>query len=97
MDISYGISVKDTDDPYIFRAQEAVKGFSEAAVAGRYLVDTIPAMKYIPSWFPGAGWKRTAEYYAELNRLVCTKPFEFVEQGLVRASQITMVFAHEFI
>jgi hypothetical protein len=83
MSISYGISVQQTDDPYIFRAQETLRGFSEAGVAGRYLVDTFPAMKYIPSWFPGASWKRMAEFYAELNQLVLTKPFELIKQRMV--------------
>jgi hypothetical protein len=83
MGVSYGISVQQTDDPYIFIAEKALKGFDEAGVPGRFLADTFPVMKYIPSWFPGAGWKRMAESYAELNQDVCTKPFELIKQRIV--------------
>lgn len=83
MKVSYGMTIQETNDPYIFRAQEAIKGFSDAGVAGRYLVNTYPAMKFIPSWFPGANWKRVANHYAELNHLVSVKPFELVKKRMV--------------
>lgn len=86
MKVSYGITVQETDDPYIFRAQEANKGFTDAGVTGRYLVNTFPAMKYIPSWFPGTGWKKTAKYYAGINQLVSVKPFEFVKQKIAEGT-----------
>ena len=29
-------------------------------VPGAYLVETLPALRYLPSWFPGAGFQREA-------------------------------------
>jgi hypothetical protein len=40
-------------------------------------------MKYIPSWFPGAGWKRWGEHHYRLNQAVVNMPFEYVKENLV--------------
>ena len=32
----------------------------DALSPGKYLVEAFPCLKYIPSWFPGAGFKTTA-------------------------------------
>jgi len=38
---------------------------------GAYLVDTMPILRYIPSWVPGAGFQKTAKFYARtLNNVV---------------------------
>ncbi|KXN81911.1 O-methylsterigmatocystin oxidoreductase [Leucoagaricus sp. SymC.cos] len=86
MNISYGISIDESSDPYIYKAQESLIGFSEAGVPGRFLVDSFPIMKYIPDWVPGTGWKKFAEYYRELNKLVVTEPFEDVKRRMVEGT-----------
>ncbi|KAJ7650768.1 cytochrome P450 [Roridomyces roridus] len=67
LSVTYGIDVQASNDPYLQTAQMAVRAMSDAAMPGRYLVDLIPSLKYIPNWFPGVGFKRQA---AEGNRLV---------------------------
>lgn len=59
----YSIDVKDHTDSYIAKMQEVSEGFQETATPGRFLVDLIPAMRYIPRWMPGAGWRKWADYY----------------------------------
>lgn len=83
MKITYGITVKDKDDEYISCAEEALKGLGEAATPGRFLVDIFPIMKWIPSWIPGAGWKRKAEYWAIINTKIINEPFEWVKKQIV--------------
>lgn len=51
-----------------------------------------PVMKHIPSWFPGAGWKRRAEYYKRINELVAREPFEIVRQNLVRCFCFSYIY-----
>ena len=60
MKIGYGIAVKESDDPYISIAEVALNGAVEAGVPGAFLVDLVPILKYVPSWFPGAGFQRKA-------------------------------------
>ena len=49
MKILYGISVQESDDPYISIAEEAVSGSAEAGIPGAFWVDFLPILKYIPS------------------------------------------------
>lgn len=83
MSIAYGIKIKGFDDPYIVNVEESIKGFNIAGVPGSFLVDLIPALKYVPSWFPGAGFKKKAAYWAQVNRNVAQRPFNHVAQQMV--------------
>ena len=84
MKIGYGISVKESDDPYISMAEIAFTGASEAAVPGAFLVDLIPVLKYVPSWFPGAGFQRKAKRVREVTNIMVEKPFRLVQEQLVQ-------------
>ncbi|EAU89623.1 hypothetical protein CC1G_02512 [Coprinopsis cinerea okayama7 len=58
------------------KAQALVLGFTEYSTPGRLLVSTFPSMRLIPSWFPGAGWKRALNELADLSDYVYEKPWE---------------------
>jgi len=83
MGVAYGINVKDSDDPYISNAEEALNGIVEAGIPGAFLVDLLPILKYVPAWFPGAGFKRKALYWSKVNTEVVEKPFQFVAEQVV--------------
>lgn len=91
MSVAYGISVQESDDPYITNAEEALMGLAEAGVPGAFLVDLIPILKYIPSWFPGAGFKRKAAHLRSVNVDVAEKPFKYVEAAMARIRDFTLV------
>ncbi|EKM77722.1 hypothetical protein AGABI1DRAFT_42888 [Agaricus bisporus var. burnettii JB137-S8] len=78
MEIMYGMKTKP-EDPYIDNAKKAIEGFNEAAVPGKFLVETFLVMKHIPIWFPGAGWKRQALFWRDVNREVRVRPFNLVK------------------
>ena len=40
-------------------------------------------VKYVPSWFPGAGFKKTAAQYRKINMDQTDLPFQFVIKGMV--------------
>lgn len=84
MTIAYGIKIQGFDDTYIVNIEESMNGLKIAAIPGSFLVDQIPALKYVPSWFPGAGFKKKAAYWAEVNRKVAELPFNYVAQQMVR-------------
>ncbi|KAJ7495387.1 cytochrome P450 [Mycena latifolia] len=75
MAVTYGIRALPSNDPYITLAQEAVHSEALATVPGRFLVNTFPSLKYIPSWFPGAGFKRQASEWKKLARSLVEIPF----------------------
>ncbi|TEB35419.1 cytochrome P450 [Coprinellus micaceus] len=69
MKVAFGYTITD-DDPFIKVAEEASKISGWATQPGRWLVDHHPIIRFIPSWFPGAGWKRQGfEWRARLRYL----------------------------
>ncbi|TFY83864.1 hypothetical protein EWM64_g140 [Hericium alpestre] len=62
--LTYGYEVKDKDDELIKVVSQAMEDFGRVAVPGNFLVDFIPALMYVPEWFPGASWKRIAKRMA---------------------------------
>lgn len=86
MGVVYGIKIREFDDPYIAAVEESVIAVNAAAVPGSFLVDLIPALKYVPNWFPGAGFKKKAAYWAELNRKVVELPFNHAAEHMASTS-----------
>ena len=60
IDITYGIRVKPTNDPFIALAEKALDTGNSAIKPGAFLVDSFPILKYVPEWFPGAGFQTKA-------------------------------------
>ncbi|KEP48556.1 cytochrome P450 family protein [Rhizoctonia solani 123E] len=54
----YGYEVASSNDPLATRTQKLFSYFTYALISSNYLVNLIPALRYVPAWFPGAGWKR---------------------------------------
>ena len=83
MKIGYGIAVQESDDPYISVAEVVFDGLAEAGIPGAFLVDLIPILKYVPSWFPGAGFQKKAARWREGINTMAEKPFRHVQEQLV--------------
>ncbi|KIJ57255.1 hypothetical protein M422DRAFT_238853 [Sphaerobolus stellatus SS14] len=58
--ITYGYTVQSGHDPVVAVAEEVIVKVNEG-VNPKYLVNLLPILKYVPTWFPGAGWKRFAQ------------------------------------
>ncbi|KAG2018348.1 cytochrome P450 [Coprinopsis cinerea AmutBmut pab1-1] len=78
VEITYGVETESPEDPFISTMTEVANGFGEACLPGRFLVDTIPILKYVPSWFPGAGFQKFAAYYKAMEERSRYEPFEHV-------------------
>ncbi|KAL4261036.1 cytochrome P450 family protein [Pleurotus pulmonarius] len=58
---SYGLDVEPEHDPNVERAERALVQLKDAGISGTFVVDILPLLRYMPSWMPGAGFKRYAE------------------------------------
>ena len=94
MKIGYGISVQESDDPYVSIAEEVLNGVAVAGIPGSFLVDMFPILKYVPSWFPGAGFQKKAARWRELVNIMAEKPFLHVQEQLV---QLYFLRAHNLL
>jgi hypothetical protein len=86
MSIAYGLDVLPKDDPYIATAEQGVHPLVVAGVPGAFLVDSIPALKYIPDWMPFAGFKHKAKAWKNLALTMINMPFEAAKRNIVRLS-----------
>ncbi|KAL4246392.1 cytochrome P450 family protein [Abortiporus biennis] len=84
--VSYGFEVKPEKDPYIDIAENALHGISATANPGSYLVDSIPILRYLPEWFPGAQFKRDAKKWRQSVFDMRNKPFELVKRSRVNST-----------
>ncbi|KAF5335103.1 hypothetical protein D9611_010868 [Ephemerocybe angulata] len=89
--ILYGVDVKSVTDPFISDAIEVSEAFAEAATPGRFMVDNLPILKYVPSWVPGAGFQRWAQYYKQVCLRVLDEPFNFVQLKHEKAEAVPCV------
>ncbi|KZV92238.1 cytochrome P450 [Exidia glandulosa HHB12029] len=90
---SYGIDVALEDDPYVEMANEAIESLSPALFPGTFAIDWIPALKHLPSWFPGAKFKRDAAEWSKYPNGLVNIPFDRVlreiEAGTARPSMLS--------
>ncbi|CAA7260281.1 unnamed protein product [Cyclocybe aegerita] len=80
--ISHGYEVKEGIDPLVELADIATEQFSLASAPGGWLVDVIPALRHIPLWFPGAGFRRTAIEWGSTLQEMVQRPYDFVVQHI---------------
>ncbi|KAJ7167245.1 cytochrome P450 [Mycena crocata] len=73
--VAYGIDILPTNDPFISLSEEAGKVIHAAGLPGQFLVDWVPLLKYVPDWFPGAGFKRLAQKSRNLLHALNEVPF----------------------
>lgn len=81
--LAYGINVLPVDDPHVEIAEKALQGLVATGVPGAFLVDSIPLLKYVPEWMPGAGFKKQAKYWAEWTAKMLEVPFAAAEREIV--------------
>ena len=86
MKIGYGIAIQESDDPYISIAEEVMNGITQAGIPGSFWVDLFPVLKYVPSWFPGAGFQKKAARWREAIHIAADKPFSHVQEQLVQVN-----------
>ena len=75
LSLSYGIEIKQTDDPFVELAETAIKSLSEAATFGAFLVDFIPILRYVPEYVPGAGFQKKARAWRKLQEDFRNRPY----------------------
>ncbi|KAH8101012.1 cytochrome P450 [Cristinia sonorae] len=80
--VTYGFDLQEKNDPFAKLVEDALYGFSKAAIWGAFWVDPLPILKYVPAWFPGAGFQKFAIKYRALANEMKTKPFDAVQTAL---------------
>ncbi|KAI0762207.1 cytochrome P450 [Fomes fomentarius] len=65
LQLSYGIEIGEYNDKYYKMVERLTEVGEEIAIPGRFFVEALPWLRYLPMWFPGAEFK---SYAAAANR-----------------------------
>ncbi|KAH6891595.1 cytochrome P450 [Coprinopsis sp. MPI-PUGE-AT-0042] len=76
MRAAYGDDDPEYNKKLTTEADRFLARFLEVMTPGKFLVGFLPSMQHIPSWFPGAGWRRALEDFAIWNDRFISVPFE---------------------
>ncbi|KAF8965481.1 putative monooxygenase [Flammula alnicola] len=80
--VTYGYYVHSAEDPILATPLAAVAIFSQTSTPGKFLVDFIPALKYLPRWMPGSGFLKAAEEWRQVICDAAWTPYEFCKKNL---------------
>ncbi|OCH90317.1 cytochrome P450 [Obba rivulosa] len=86
MSILYGEDEGPLRDQYVAKAEEAVGGLVEAGNVGKFLVDFIPLLKYVPEWMPGAGFQTKARIWRQMAREMIEIPYKNLQAAYDRGN-----------
>ncbi|KAJ7828242.1 cytochrome P450 [Mycena olivaceomarginata] len=91
MSVAYGIDILPSDDPYVSLSTEAMDTLVAAVPGRFLVVSTslptsnfylpgwnrimLPILKYVPDWFPGAGFKAKAKEWRTIAQAMSDAPF----------------------
>ena len=84
MRVVYGITASTANDEFLALEEKAQFISNQAYTPGKYFVEVLPILQYVPAWFPGAQFKRdAAKWYVSMQE-TRNKPFDVAVESIVR-------------
>ncbi|KAF8880395.1 cytochrome P450 [Infundibulicybe gibba] len=80
--VVYGYDILPENDRLTLIAEEAIENAARVTLPGAALVNIVPALGYIPPWFPGAGFHQVATKIKELMYQMQNTTFNFVRKNM---------------
>ncbi|CAE6486203.1 unnamed protein product [Rhizoctonia solani] len=93
LELAYGYSLQGEDDPIFHNLDQLAHIGAFAAMFTNFFVNIFPSLIYVPDWFPGTGWKRTAREWGALKDRAQTAPYEWTKAQLTATTLISFVAA----
>jgi len=83
MNLMYGYTPESFEDRAVMAAEESLALGANLYLPGTTIANVFPILTRLPSWFPGAAFKRQAERVRELASECQRIPWEFVQKQYV--------------
>jgi len=82
--VLYGHKVTTSDDKFMHLASESMEVLSNKLVTGGgvWLVDVLPFLRFLPTWFPGADFKRKSIEWRKLIEDFVNEPYKAFKESL---------------
>ncbi|EIW83661.1 CyP450 monooxygenase [Coniophora puteana RWD-64-598 SS2] len=81
MIVLYGYEIAPQGDRFAEIADTASEMLTNSFFPGAALVNALPFLRHLPSWFPGAGFKRYANICRAMTREMRDAPYDFVKKN----------------
>lgn len=75
------MKVVHSADNFVELAQNAIRSATHAFIPGRYWVDYMPLLRYMPAWIPGAGFRHKAAECRAQTEAIIELPFATVRSS----------------
>ncbi|KAF9444744.1 cytochrome P450 [Macrolepiota fuliginosa MF-IS2] len=92
--LTYGIECRRQEDPWIAKSDELHKITAIASQPGRWLVDSFPILRFIPSFLPGAGFLRWAKKSRKVAFDLARSPYDHVKEKMA-SEDLASSFVHD--
>ncbi|KAJ5861082.1 cytochrome P450 oxidoreductase OrdA-like [Penicillium soppii] len=87
--LTYGYTVeRETRDPLTELVEHAMDNLSLAFVPLSWAIDSVPAIKYLPDWFPGMSYRKTAREWKLFNEAAAELPYDFVKRQVEHKAHV---------
>ncbi|KAF9449667.1 cytochrome P450 [Macrolepiota fuliginosa MF-IS2] len=80
--LTYGLPTRRCKDPLVFFAEDVFTKLTSAAAPGKYLVNVISPLKYVPDWMPGAEFKRVARKLRDEKDRLIEEPYQMAQKNM---------------
>ncbi|KAG8411027.1 hypothetical protein J3459_016721 [Metarhizium acridum] len=83
--ITYGYAIEPhSSDPLVSIIEQMMDNLSKTFVPLSWVVDIMPALRFLPSYMPGISFKATARRWNAINDLVTRVPYLFVQNQMLK-------------
>lgn len=81
--LAYDIDVAEENDEYLATIDDTLDGAADGLVPVKFLVEYLPFLRYIPTWFPGAHSQRLFAKWQQAAERLKNMPYEYVRKTMV--------------
>ncbi|KAG8689410.1 hypothetical protein FRC11_002719 [Ceratobasidium sp. 423] len=89
----YGYEAKSPKDPILVRAKNLISYLSYAMLPSNCMVNNLPALRYVPEWFPGASWKREASKWRKEKESLIDDMYSIGLENMKKAKSAHLMVA----
>ncbi|KAF8161644.1 cytochrome P450 [Crassisporium funariophilum] len=94
MAIMYGYELESIDDPVITVADQSIILGIPLLLPGATIINTLPLLRHIPSYFPGASSHKIASKVKQLSSEMKRIPMEFVKKKMLDGTAVPSIVSN---
>jgi len=80
--VAYGYQVAGNDDQMVRLIEEGFRIAGSLSIPGRFWVESLPFLRFLPDWFPGTGFKHVGKNAAKELSRVERIPFNWAKKQI---------------